>query len=357
MALPTITSRATPLLAAGLVATALALVAPQQSYADTTPVCDIVTWDGATAAGQDRAYRVAPPAATDGATNHCYVDRTAVTANNTRPIHLVAGYQLDDRSGDGGVKSLVYVQIQCFDEGDNLVFKQSVASNLWDGAGQTGYYPRALFYPPSAGTFDCGIRVVNAYMGQPPRPVYVLSGYLNQFQTTNAHGQDDSTDPAIDPPEFSNGSDFIHMPLGSRTELRRVQMDVPDGVNTIKASSNVNYTECSWGTAQAGKCPPGSYDSETGSRHRLRIVAWQTMPGSTKVCRYLAGPDAAVPWHVVRGNSHHKGLKVDADLTMSDDPACSRTVVIKTVLEMGADPAYDSGFAASQFTVLSVYGG
>lgn len=302
------------------------------------------------------AFRVGRPPEVSMETESCYIARKTVTATSTRPIHLLAGYQLDDRSTDDGVKTLVYVQIMCFDDTNTLVFKQSVYGNMWSGVAESGYYPRALFYPPAAGTYDCGIRMANAYMGQPPLPVYALSGYFGVREPATVAGQDGSPHPAVPPPDFSNGENFVHMPLGSTTQLRRVQLTVPEDVETLRASTNVSYTECSWGTHDNGKCPGGEYDSKIGSRSQLRIVAWQTMPGSTKVCQYLAPPDADVGWTVVRSNRHHKGLKVDAELVLTDDPDCSRRVVVKTVMRMGDDPAYDSGFAVSRSTVLSVFG-
>lgn len=350
---------ALPLIAVGL------FVTSRPSSADTTPSCPSVSWSGATAAGQDRAYRVAappgpyqdPPDWSPAGTTTCYLGHTVVTAtSDRRPVHLVAGYQLDDRNGDGGYKSLVYVMIECYDESDTRVFWISANTNIFTGAGRTGFYPRALFYPPAAGTYDCAARISNAYMGQSPKPVYVLSGYLSKRVTTNVTGQHGAVHAGEQAPDFPNGKSFVYLPRGSNTQLRRVQLTVPAGVTTLQASSNVNFTKCSWSDYNAGRCPQGSYSNDGQARFRLRIVAWQTKPGGTTVCRYIAPPDAAVPWGYVGQDRHHMGLKVDATMTLTDDPACTRTVVMKTYLELAASSSYDAGFVYSQNTVLSGYG-
>lgn len=339
------------LIGVAVLATAIAAV-PAVGRADTSPMCGTEPWDGASAAGPDLAYRI--DAAPIEGEYECYIAQQMVNAENTRPIRMTAGYRLDDGDGDSGFKSLVYVQIQCFDDEDTVVFKQSTASNIFEGAGETGWYPRALFYPSEAGSYDCGVRVVNAFMGQDPLPVYAVSGYLNAEKTAGPHGQDGSVDPATDPPDFPDGtSDFLHMDRGTKTAPRRLEPTVPEGVSTLYASSNVNYTNCSRGRYDEGKCPAGSFGNRK-SRHKQRIVAWQTRPGTDEVCRYLAEPDAPANWKVVYGARHHKGLMIEADLTMTDDTSCSRHIVVKTVIEMGSSQDYDSGFAASRSTVLSV---
>ncbi|MGH8795075.1 MAG: hypothetical protein ACRDXX_20840 [Stackebrandtia sp.] len=346
------TRRLAALSCLGLAAATLAYFAPS-SQADTAEnMCETAEWDGATAGGEDLAYKVPAPPPPNGTTVSCFVESTTVSAREGEPLFLRAGYQLASKPTPDH-KNLAFLQILCFDAADEEVFKISVSTNMYDGVSETGFYPRALFDPPATGDYDCGVRMANYKIGQPARPVYAISGYLDVVDGIAASDKDGST--GSEPQDFPDGKSSLHLPRGSKTELRRAEVTMPEGVDDLNASVNVNYTKCSPGDDHSADKCPSQYGTES-SLHKLRIVAWQTKVDSDEVCRYLAPPDSAVEWKEVTGDRHHRGLKADAEMTLTDDPACSRDIVVTSVIEISSSSNHVSGFAAGQNTVLSAYG-
>jgi hypothetical protein len=280
--------------------------------------------------------------------SNCWVASATFSASQGSAVALSAASVVDDSAHavDTGVRSEYLAAIHCYDVNNAVRYGLGATRNIWRGANPAGLYLKGVFLPPATGTYTCNLEVAQVALSGETQQTYLMRGaYLNAAvrPVGASSGGPNLTPWDALPPDHPDRALLVP---GATIDGGRLQWTVPAGVTTLNLVGMTNLSSCSFNSDTVSPNPCAGHISSGTATMTLRLLAWQTIAGSTNQC---APPFTASVDISISPVTHHYTVSQSGTYTLTAAAGCTRTVVIKTnVTNTGSTYAY----AANQNTAV-----
>jgi hypothetical protein len=271
------------------------------------------------------AYRVLPVNTT------CWSATETFSATAGSAVQIRAAAVVDDsaHATDTGYRAEYDTVVHCYDAGGTARYAQGAIRNIWRGANPAGLYPSGVFMVPATGSYTCIVALRQVTLSGESAQSYLVR---NTYVTAAAHpiGQS-SGGPNLDPWDalpFDYPA-FKLVPPGATIDGGRLQWTVPAGASSLTLVGMTNITSCSFNSDTAGGHPCSGYVTSGTASLTVRLLAWQTVSGSTSQC---AAPATASTDVSITPVIHHYTLAQSGSITLTGAAGCTRQLVLKTTV-------------------------
>jgi hypothetical protein len=261
---------------------------------------------------------------------------TVSVANTGRAVYVAGKALINDaqRPLNKGNRSYVSSVLHCYDSAGASRFGTGAITNIWQGIGNTGEYPRGIFFPPYADVWTCALEVSNHALVGTGHDYYVTDSYLTAGEVAGGWSTPGPTRGGTWPPHavVAPGTTYAN---GDKFQVRRVAGAVPPGSTAVEAVATTNLTTCSFNSDQQ-YCPASPVrPNNLVATVAVHLWIWQQVSDtSTAACP--SGTPAEAVWRgAVDSIMHHYTVAQNVTLPALS-PDCAPKVVIKTEIENAA---------------------